>query len=221
MFVAVLFVTIGVCASLAPSTRTGAKFMYRNNIYKNTFRYNHVLHVTKADEMSGKSSGKMSDPTIDTPIMFTTKELQTYTDEEYDVFLEDMIFGNDLQGYLQRRAKEVVTEDFLDFVEYKLDESDDDDEKEVLSAIIGMIEEKLRQTDGLGADSDIIFETRLDKLLFAPPSNRKKYIEVIFGLSLNSVYSIYYYVLLLLLIPLIIIINNHIGKSRRIYLWFC
>ena len=56
------------------------------------------------------------------------------------------------------------------------EESDDEEEADVLKSIVTLIQEKLRQTDGLGADSDMIFEMRLDKLLFAPPNSRKTYI---------------------------------------------
>jgi hypothetical protein len=37
------------------------------------------------------------------------------TDEEMDVWLQDMMYSGDLLGFVRRRARDVVT---LDFVEY-------------------------------------------------------------------------------------------------------
>ena len=105
---------------------------------------------------------------------------QYYDDEVYEEWLQDMIFSGDLTGYVRRNVKTVVTNDFLLFLKEKVDnygESEEDqDEKSVVNEIIAVIEEKLRQTDGL-VDSSVIFETRLDKILFAPPNQRKTYIQ--------------------------------------------
>lgn len=39
-----------------------------------------------------------------------------------------------------------------------------------------MVQEKLRLTDGI-ADSGVVFERRLDKILFAPPNARRDFIK--------------------------------------------
>ena len=91
-----------------------------------------------------------------------------------------MIFSGDMIGYVRRNAKSVLTNDFLLFLNEKLENfgnnDEDEDEKNVLVEVIAIINEKLKQTDGL-VDSAVIFESRLDKILFAPPNQRKTYIE--------------------------------------------
>ena len=83
-------------------------------------------------------------------------------------------------GYVRRNAKSVLTNDFLLFLNEKLEKfgnnEEDVDEKNVLVEVIAIIDEKLKQTDGL-VDSAVVFESRLDKILFAPPNQRKTYIE--------------------------------------------
>lgn len=132
----------------------------------------------KDDRTTAQGQYLMSDPNIDIGVMFNNNaQGETYTDEQYEEFLEEMIFGGDLTAYVNRRSKEVVSEDFLDFLDFKLEESEDEEEKEVLDTIIKMIAGKLISTDGMGKDSAAIFEMRLDKLLFAPPNARKEYIK--------------------------------------------
>lgn len=58
--------------------------------------------------------------------------------------------------------------------------ADDEDEKAVLDEIVSIVSKKLSQTDGL-VDSEAIFTTRLDKLLFTAPNQRKKFIEANLG----------------------------------------
>lgn len=105
---------------------------------------------------------------------------QYYDDETYEEWLQDMIFSGDMIGYVRRNAKSVLTNDFLLFLNEKLEKfgnnEEDVDEKNVLVEVIAIIDEKLKQTDGL-VDSAVVFESRLDKILFAPPNQRKTYIE--------------------------------------------
>lgn len=203
MFVVVFLVTCSVCLSLRPIHTAyrnklflpqsrfvpNGRFSRETSIY-DAERYDMDKPDDKLNYASGGnedgmgegkgmySKGLLSDPTIDTGVMIGMLEKIEYTDEEYDEFLEAMIYGGDINGFIQRRAKEVVSDDFLDFVQYKIEEEcDDEEEKDVLREIIALIEEKLRQTDGLGKDGEMIFEMRLDKLLFAPPNVRKKFIQ--------------------------------------------
>lgn len=105
---------------------------------------------------------------------------QYYDDETYEEWLQDMIFSGDMIGYVRRNAKAVSTNDFLLFLNEKLENfgenGEDEDERNVLLEVIAIIDEKLKQTDGL-VDSALVFESRLDKILFAPPNQRKTYIE--------------------------------------------
>lgn len=79
-------------------------------------------------------------------------------------------------GYIRRKSKELVTPDFLDFVQEKEGLTEEEEEKIVIREVINILEDKLRLTDGL-LDSEEIFEERLDKILFAPPNQRKTYIQ--------------------------------------------
>jgi len=96
--------------------------------------------------------------------------------EELDSWLEDMIYSGDIDGFIRRRSKDVVTDDFLDFLDSKLESSDDEELQQVIKEIIETIEGRLDITDGL-VDSGVVFEKRLDKILFTPPNQRKIFIE--------------------------------------------
>lgn len=96
--------------------------------------------------------------------------------EELDSWLEDMIYSGDIDGFIRRRSKDVVTDDFLDFLDSKLESSDDEELQQVIKEIIESIEGRLDMTDGL-VDSGVVFEKRLDKILFTPPNQRKIFIE--------------------------------------------
>lgn len=54
--------------------------------------------------------------------------------------------------------------------------ADQEEERVVLKSIIASVADKLRQTDGMGTDSSLIFERRLDKIIFTPPNQRRSYI---------------------------------------------
>jgi len=99
-----------------------------------------------------------------------------HSTEVLDTWLEDMIYSGDIDGFIRRRAKDVVNDDFLDFLDSKLESSEDEELKQVIKEIIDSIEGRLDLTDGL-VDSGVVFEKRLDKILFTPPNQRKIYIE--------------------------------------------
>jgi hypothetical protein len=106
--------------------------------------------------------------------------------------LEDMIYSGDMSGFVRRKSREILNEDFLDFLKDKIDTVENslspggdvnEDEREdtveefsVLRGIETLLESMLRQTDGL-QDSEQIFEARLDRILFAPPNQRRAYME--------------------------------------------
>lgn len=107
----------------------------------------------------------------------TTFALQSsISDETYTEWLDDMIYSGDIEGYIRRRSKDLITDDFLDFLKFKLDECADDDEKTVIQEVFSLIDVKLQQTEGL-IDSGVVFEKRLDKVLFKAPNQRRAFIK--------------------------------------------
>lgn len=90
--------------------------------------------------------------------------------------LDDIIFGGDIQGAIQRRAKDALTDDFLDFVEEQIQTSQDADMKLILTEISSIINSKLELNEGM-ADAGEVFEKRLNKILFTAPAKRKDFIE--------------------------------------------
>jgi hypothetical protein len=100
---------------------------------------------------------------------------QPISDETMEEWLDDMIYCGDIEGYIRRRSKDVVSEDFREYLEERLADCQDEDEKQVLSEITQMLTEKLRLSDGL-VDSEEVFESRLDRILFTSPNLRKAYI---------------------------------------------
>ena len=91
--------------------------------------------------------------------------------------LDEMIFSADIEGFIKRKSKELVNDEFLDFLRQKLSASDDDDEKVIITDTIALITERQRLQDGLGDQVNIVFETRLDQILFKSPNMRLKWIE--------------------------------------------
>ena len=91
-------------------------------------------------------------------------------------WLEDVIYSGDVRGFIRRRSKDLVSYDFLDFLDSKLESCDDPDLKEVLTDMIEDIEGKLEQNDGL-VDAELVFENRFNKIIFTPPNLRREYID--------------------------------------------
>jgi hypothetical protein len=101
---------------------------------------------------------------------------QPISDETMEEWLDDMIYCGDIEGYIRRRSKDVVTDDFREYLDERLAACHDEDEKQVLSEITVMVGEKLRLSDGL-SDSEEVFESRLDRILFTAPNQRKAFIQ--------------------------------------------
>ena len=99
-----------------------------------------------------------------------------YTDEEYEELLDEMIYSGDFVGFMRRKAKQIISEDFLDFLQEREKTAIDLDDKNVLNEIIGMIQDKLRLSDGM-TNSESVFDERLDKILYTAPNKRLQYIE--------------------------------------------
>ena len=101
---------------------------------------------------------------------------QLITDEMMEEWLDDMIYSGDIEGYIRRQAKEVVSADFKEYLDERLASCRDEDEKRVLSEIAQILAVKLAVSEGL-IDSDELFASRLDKILFTAPNLRKAYIQ--------------------------------------------
>ena len=129
LFPLLLITAATVCLSFRPSVRTGQAIVHNRFLLSTTRdRFDSKLKAEGDDELEDLpegqgmcSKGKNSDPTIDTGVLFNANLIaEEYTDEQYEEFLEAMIYGGDITGFIQRRAKEVVSEDFIDFLDYKL-----------------------------------------------------------------------------------------------------
>lgn len=102
------------------------------------------------------------------------------TDAELEEILDEMLYSGDVEGCIRKRVKYLMNDNFLGFVEEKMEKSEDEDEKIVMKEIITNIEERITAAGGL-SDSTSDFEKRLDKILFTPPNKRRQYIEEISG----------------------------------------
>ena len=109
-------------------------------------------------------------------VMIRHSSPQPISDETMEEWLDDMIYCGDIEGYIRRRAKDVVSDDFREYLEERLTDCQDEDEKQVLTEITQLLTDKLRLSDGL-ADSGEVFESRLDKILFTSPNQRKAFIQ--------------------------------------------
>ena len=115
-------------------------------------------------------------PVCRSSIMTRFSSPQPISDETMEEWLDDMIYCGDIEGYIRRRSKDVVTDDFREYLDERLADCQDEDEKQVLSEITLLLTEKLRLSDGL-VDSEEVFEARLDKILFTSPNQRKAFIQ--------------------------------------------
>lgn len=91
--------------------------------------------------------------------------------------IDDMLFSGDIEGFIRRRSKDILQEEFLSFLQKRVAECDDEDEKNAILAASGIINEKLRLSDGLGDQTGEVFERRLDQILFKSPNQRMAFIE--------------------------------------------
>jgi hypothetical protein len=98
------------------------------------------------------------------------------SDETLEEWLDDMIYSGDIEGYIRRKAKDVINEDFEEYLQERLEACEDEDEKKVISDIANMITSKLRAANE-ASDGAEQYEARLDKILFTAPNARKAFIE--------------------------------------------
>lgn len=98
------------------------------------------------------------------------------SDADMETWLQDMIYSGDINGYIRKKTTDVLSLDFIEYVEERLEMTKDDDEKIVLTEIFAEISQKYKETEGL-VDSGIAFEKRLDAILFCAPNKRTELIK--------------------------------------------
>ena len=98
------------------------------------------------------------------------------SDADMETWLQDMIFSGDMNGYILRQKSQVVTIDFIEYVEERLELSGDEDEKGALQEVLQAVQVKYKETEGL-VDSGVVFEKRLDRILFCAPNKRTELIK--------------------------------------------
>jgi len=98
------------------------------------------------------------------------------SDEEMEDWLQDMMFSGDIQGFARRRKREVISRDFFEYVEERLELTKDEDERGALADVFSVVAAGLKETEGL-TDSGVVFEKRLDSILFCAPNKRADLIK--------------------------------------------
>jgi hypothetical protein len=92
-------------------------------------------------------------------------------------WIEEMIYSGDMAGYVNRYSTDLVCEEFEEFLGERVQACDDEDERIAVTEALNLISRQLRSTDGMGADSDLVFENRLNQILFTAPNRRKQFIK--------------------------------------------
>ena len=98
------------------------------------------------------------------------------SDEAVEVWLDSMMYSGDLNGYIRKNIKTILNDNFIGFVEEKLEETEDEDEKLVMKQIVTVLDAKLAKVDS-EADGGVAYTKRLDKILFVRPNQRRVHIE--------------------------------------------
>ena len=98
------------------------------------------------------------------------------TDDEMSDWLDDMVFSGDLEGFLMREQNKLLSEDFIDYVDERVEQAEDEDEKGAFQEVLSLLESRRKATDG-NAESGVAFEARLDKILFTAPNKRLELIK--------------------------------------------
>ena len=110
----------------------------------------------------------------------STNDIDTYvsvvTDEELGDLLEEMIYSGDFEGFIRRKSTKILNDDFLSYVNERVDVADDDDEMQTLQSISDLVSTKIKLSDGI-ENVELVFEERLSKILYTAPNRRRQYIE--------------------------------------------
>ena len=98
-------------------------------------------------------------------------------EEIMEGWVEDMIYSGDMQSYVSRYGKDVLCEEFVSYLHSRMTEVNDKDEKASLKEVLAAIQGGFASTDGMGGDSGVVFENRLNQILFTAPNQRRLFIE--------------------------------------------
>jgi hypothetical protein len=98
------------------------------------------------------------------------------SDEEMESWLDGMVYSGDMEGYLIRQQGKLVSEDFIDYVDERCEQAEDEDEKGAYSEVLQMLNKRRAETDG-SVDSGVAYEQRLDQILFTAPNKRYDLIQ--------------------------------------------
>eukprot|EP01041_Mallomonas_annulata_P004841 gene4841-9645_t len=114
------------------------------------------------------------------PVTYNTRSLtylrSSLSDESMGEILEEMFFSGDIEGFMRRRSKDVLQDDFISFLSRRVENCEDDEEKQAISDVLNSISGKMMLTDGLGENTELVFDTRLDKILFTNPNKRSQWV---------------------------------------------
>ena len=99
------------------------------------------------------------------------------------LIVEDILFSGDVESVYRRNTKMFSSLQFLSFLQNKLLQLgiSEAEEKEILQETIQRVQHILSSTDGMGTDSEIIYEKRLDKIVYSNPGERKNVLEEMKG----------------------------------------
>lgn len=98
-------------------------------------------------------------------------------EEIMDGWVDDLIYSGDMPGYVRRYGKDLLCDEFLEYLHGRVSETVDDDERESITEVLAVIQSGFTSTDGLGGDSGVAFENRLNRILFTAPNGRRSFIE--------------------------------------------
>ena len=153
----------------------GNGFLHPSRIFSARSRYNVRPHAPAITSPAPLQLQRPAPSSSSTQLNSSPVALQP-SDAEMESWLQDMIFSGDMSGYVKRQTAKVITIDFLEYIQERLELSADEDEKDVIREVVGLVQSKYAETEGL-VDSGVTFEKRLDKILFCAPNKRTELIK--------------------------------------------
>jgi len=109
---------------------------------------------------------------------FKVMHMSNLSDEEIMAnWLEEMIYSGDMAGYVRRQSKDLICEQFLEFLQERSAAVTDEDEKQAILEALNIVAANFKLTDGMGGESGIAYEKRLDNILFIKGNLRKAYVQ--------------------------------------------
>jgi hypothetical protein len=105
-----------------------------------------------------------------------TTQYMVNNDDQMEDLLDEMIYSGDFTGFVRRKSNQVLSEEFLEYLQEREKSAEDIETKTVVHEIMNLVSEKIRLSDGM-VNGELIFEERLDKILYTAPNKRLQYIE--------------------------------------------